>query len=273
MTEVHVKNETRDAIHAKDRPLHHGPDTSQKTSQTLRADVHVKSECALIDEMANELFGMKHRRPGNIITLAVYSPNGYSALQVKDLQQRVVKEDPTCFELGQPKNRRKSDAQYLFCHPSLALRQILDFEFLFPPAKYGPGYKVELTAPRDTPSDRKLHNLLYSSIQHIVYIGPLPVLSFAFLLLRQVHLWHSSYEGKPHGRAQQYRADVLSILLNTTAHIEPLRITKPWASQPPMLPHSEISSLKMKIATFISTPVGSPTKEDWINLGLAEAES
>ncbi|PPR04875.1 hypothetical protein CVT24_007207 [Panaeolus cyanescens] len=227
--------------------------------------------CTLLDDLASELFGIKNRRPGRVVMLAVYAPDGYSALQVEDLQQQIVDEDPTCFQLGQPKNRPKSDVQYLFCHPSLALQQSLDFEFILPPTKLCPGYKVELTVPPTQDFGRKLGRLLYASVQHIVWMGPLPVLSFAFTLLHQVQSWHASYEANSHSRAQRYRAGVLSILLNTTTHIEPLRVTRPWASQPPMLPSSEIISLKMQIATFISTPAGSSTKEEWIKLGLAEA--
>ncbi|PPQ75065.1 hypothetical protein CVT24_010469 [Panaeolus cyanescens] len=168
------------------------PIKSEKTSQTLTTGVFVKSEvaddgdfkhgatnvqcwnatakekCALLGEMASELLGIKHQRPGRVIMLAVYAPDGYSALKVEDLQQQIVYEDPTCFELWQPKNRPKSDVQYLFCHPSLALQQSLDFEFILPAAKHGPGYKVELTVPPARDFGRKLGTLFYPSVQRIV---------------------------------------------------------------------------------------------------------
>ncbi|PPQ75062.1 hypothetical protein CVT24_010466 [Panaeolus cyanescens] len=225
-------------------------------------------QCALVDDMAQLLFGMKNHKCRNII-LAVYPSDGRSQLEVAKLKRRVVEEDPTCFAMHTRKADGTSLAQ-LFCNPPEAIRQTMDFVFFVSKAatrtrRYR-GYEVRLVVPCPNTAI-----LPYFPVQHIIWIDGFPVLSFAFILLRQVFRWHEAYRSNMRCKRllQKNRADMLHMLLNSTTHIEPLCVTSPWTSQPPLISPSDLASVKQQIATFIKCRAGASTKEAWIKLGLA----
>ncbi|PPQ81522.1 hypothetical protein CVT24_000347 [Panaeolus cyanescens] len=224
-------------------------------------------QCALVDDMANAVFSMNDHKCENI-AIAVYPSDGTSTLQLDDLLQRVVEEDPTCFT-RHGKKPHETQLTQLFCNPPEALRKTLDFEFFVTKttkkSRCSLGYKVQLVVPTGPNSTL----LPQSPAQHIVWIDGLPVISFAYTLLRQLHHWHMAYRSTPRGLTQSNRANVLLLLLSNTAYIEPLRIAAPWTSQPPLIPSLLIASVKQQIAAFIKSSAGASTRKDWIKLGLA----